>query len=101
MVEQKDGGEDQSFIFNNILPEQHVKAFKEVAGEFGVKIRILASAGETYRETRLDQQGNKYTHEEIIPKGSLKVEISSTTKNLNRFYDKAAQVLVKMETSRF
>lgn len=95
MVEQKDGGEDQSFIINTILPEQHVEAFQKVAGEFGVKITILASAGQSYRETRLNQEGKEQTYIGIVPKGNFQVVITSPTKILNNFYDKAAKILVR------
>ena len=100
MVEQKDGTQNHPFAINNILPIQHVKVFQMIAGDFGIKISILAVSGQPYEETRLDQEGNEYTYEGTVPEGNLKVEITSPTKNLNAFYNKAIQVIVKMQTQR-
>lgn len=100
MVERKDVSENQLFIINNILPEPHVKAFQEVADVFHIKIRILASAGQSYTETRLDQDGNNYTYKGIVPEGNLKIRITSSTRNLNSFYDKAGLILAKMITTK-
>lgn len=84
------------FIIVNILPEQHVKAFRKVAPEFGVKIRIIARPGQRYTDKRLDEEGNVYTYNKIVPEGFLRVRIASpaTNINLNRFYEKAGEVLV-------
>ncbi len=99
MVEQKDGSVDQSFIINNVLPEQQ-KAFQQIASEFDVHITVLALAGQKYVQSRLDQQGERHIHMGIVPNGHAQIEIAYSTKNLNNFYDRAGQVLAKMKTSR-
>lgn len=100
MEEKKHCTQDHPFTIINILPVQHVTVFRQIADEFGVNIIELASAGQSYTERRLDQEGNEHIYERIVPEGSLKVRITSPTNNLNSFYDKATQVLSNMESPR-
>jgi hypothetical protein len=100
MVEQKHCTQDYPFTIINILPVQHVTVFRQIADEFGVNIIELASAGQSYTETCLDQQGKKYIHIGIVPKGHARIEIVHSTQYLNNFYDRAGQVLAEMKTSK-
>ena len=58
------------------------------------KITVLASAGQRYTETRLDQQGKQYLYTGTVAEGNMRIQIVSPPRsNLNSFYDKATQVL--------
>lgn len=103
MVE-RNSREKQNLTVTNILPVQHVKAFREAAAGFGIKITILATSGENYEEWRSDKPANQpeenYFYSGRVPEGHVQVEIASTSGNFSPFYDRAAKVLARIQDSK-
>lgn len=100
MVERRNDTDKQTLTIINVLPEQHVIAFREAAKEFDIEITVLASAGENYEELRSSQFEKESLYSSRVPKDHVQVEISSLSGNFRPFYDRAAQVLARMQASK-